>query len=233
MILNAKGKAKITVNLTTQQAFLYRGGVLIGRTNISSGRKDFETPPGKYEVIQKDLHHVSSQYGDYVTRAGAVLGGATSIATGTRCPAGGHFVGASMPYFCASTGGYGMHAGFVPRFRASHGCDPLAVDDGEAFLRSSRSGHTGGSHRATAYCAAMNLAAELRALLGDEAVAVDQATRLSHSGDKWFASREPDVVVFPRNTEAGEPTAAVCKVRKDTGNRSRCRLWLRRRMRAG
>jgi glycolate oxidase subunit GlcD len=46
----------------------------------------------------------------------------------------------------------------------------------------------------------MNLAAELRALLGDEAVAVDQATRLSHSGDKWFASREPDAVVFPRNT---------------------------------
>ena len=46
----------------------------------------------------------------------------------------------------------------------------------------------------------MNLAAELRTLLDDEAVAVDQATRLSHSGDKWFASREPDVVIFPRNT---------------------------------
>jgi glycolate oxidase subunit GlcD len=47
----------------------------------------------------------------------------------------------------------------------------------------------------------MNLAADLRVLLGDEAVAVDEATRLAHSGDKWFASREPDVVVFPRNTE--------------------------------
>src|SRR5215467_13239839 len=48
----AQGKAKILVNLTTQQAFFYRGGVLIGRSEISSGRKDFETPPGKYEVIQ-------------------------------------------------------------------------------------------------------------------------------------------------------------------------------------
>ncbi len=27
-----------------------------------------------------------------------------------------------MPYFLRFTGGYGMHAGFVPRYRASHGC---------------------------------------------------------------------------------------------------------------
>jgi glycolate oxidase len=46
----------------------------------------------------------------------------------------------------------------------------------------------------------MNLAVELRALLGDEIVATDEATRVAHAGDKWFASREPDVVVFARNT---------------------------------
>jgi glycolate oxidase len=46
----------------------------------------------------------------------------------------------------------------------------------------------------------MNLAAELRALLGDEIVAADGATRLAHSGDKWFATHEPDVVVFPGTT---------------------------------
>ena len=118
---SAKGKAKIIVNLTTQQAFFYRGGVLIGRTNISSGRRDFETPPGNYEVIQKDLHHVSSEYGQYVTKAGAV---ATHDVDRNKdeCPPGAHFVGAAMPYFLRFTGGYGMHAGFVPRYRASHGC---------------------------------------------------------------------------------------------------------------
>src|SRR4051794_25775428 len=58
-----EGTPKIVINLTTQQAFFYRGGVLVGQTNISSGRKDFETPPGSYRVIQKDEHHVSSQYG--------------------------------------------------------------------------------------------------------------------------------------------------------------------------
>lgn len=117
----AKGEAKILVNLTTQQAFFFRGEVLIGRTTISSGRHDFETPPGKYRVIQKDLNHVSSEYGQYVSRAGSVLKHDVDR-NRDECPRGGHFLGASMPYFLRFTGGYGMHAGLVPRFRASHGC---------------------------------------------------------------------------------------------------------------
>ncbi len=116
-----KGKTKILINLTTQQAFFFRGRAIIGRTTISSGRRDYETPPGKYRVIQKDAHHVSSEYGQYVARSGAVLVRDADI-NRTRPPRGAHFVGASMPYFMRFTGGYGMHAGFVPRFRASHGC---------------------------------------------------------------------------------------------------------------
>jgi glycolate oxidase len=46
----------------------------------------------------------------------------------------------------------------------------------------------------------MNLAAELRALLGEEAVATDKPTLVAHSGDKWFASHQPQVVVFPQET---------------------------------
>jgi len=136
---SAKGNAKIIVNLTTQQAFFYRGGVLIGRTDISSGRKDFETPPGKYEVIQKDLHHVSSQYGQYVSRSGAVLRRDVDREKG-KCPAGGHFVGASMPYFLRFTGGYGMHAGFVPRYRASHGCIRLPTIMAKHFFEAAEIG---------------------------------------------------------------------------------------------
>ena len=47
----------------------------------------------------------------------------------------------------------------------------------------------------------MNLAAELRTLLGAEQVFNDELTRGAHSGDKWFASRTPDVVVFAQDTE--------------------------------
>lgn len=47
----------------------------------------------------------------------------------------------------------------------------------------------------------MNLLAELRALLGAECVAGDEATRLAHGGDKWSAVHTPDVVVFAETTE--------------------------------
>jgi glycolate oxidase len=47
----------------------------------------------------------------------------------------------------------------------------------------------------------MSLAAELRALLGEEAIATDQAARVAHSGDKWVAHHEPEVVVFAQTTE--------------------------------
>jgi len=46
----------------------------------------------------------------------------------------------------------------------------------------------------------MSLADELRQLLGNDAVADDPATLASHSGDKWFAEHEPEVVVFARST---------------------------------
>ncbi len=47
----------------------------------------------------------------------------------------------------------------------------------------------------------MNLAAELRALLGNEVVAADEPTRMAHRGDKWFAEHTPDIVVFAQTTE--------------------------------
>src|SRR4030081_2167236 len=46
----------------------------------------------------------------------------------------------------------------------------------------------------------MSLADELRQLLGDDCVADDSETLTAHSGDKWFASETPEVVVFPRST---------------------------------
>jgi len=46
----------------------------------------------------------------------------------------------------------------------------------------------------------MELALKLRELLGDEIVANDPDTLVAHSGDKWFAVHEPEVVVFARST---------------------------------
>src|SRR5215510_9129506 len=44
------------------------------------------------------------------------------------------------------------------------------------------------------------LALELRDLLGGDIVADDAETLAAHSGDKWFATHEPEVVAFARST---------------------------------
>src|SRR6058998_1819187 len=46
----------------------------------------------------------------------------------------------------------------------------------------------------------MSVAKQLRQLLGDDCVADNAATLAAHSGDKWFATHEPEVVVFARST---------------------------------
>ena len=129
----AKGEERILINLTTQQAFFYRGETLIGRTNISSGRREFETPPGKYRVTQKDANHVSNEYGQFVARSGAVLRRNADV-TSDPIPKGARFVGAPMPYFLRFRAGYGMHAGFVPRYRASHGCVRMPIKMAKHFF---------------------------------------------------------------------------------------------------
>src|ERR1700675_2631703 len=46
----------------------------------------------------------------------------------------------------------------------------------------------------------MSLGDELRQLLGSDAIADDDETLATHSGDKWFAAEAPEAVVFARST---------------------------------
>src|SRR2546430_1360604 len=46
----------------------------------------------------------------------------------------------------------------------------------------------------------MSLCEELRKLLSSDAIADDLETLAAHSGDKWFATEAPEVVVFARST---------------------------------
>ena len=118
---DARGSAKIVVHVAEQRAYFYKGRKLVGESTVSTGKRGFDTPPGHYRVIQKDKDHVSSEFGDYVNGSGEVVKSNIDIRKDSQ-PAGTHFDGARMPYFMRFNGGYGMHAGYVPRFRASHGC---------------------------------------------------------------------------------------------------------------
>ena len=127
------GRPKIVVSLGNQRAYFYKGKTVIGDSSISTGRKGYETPPGKYRVIQKDEHHVSSIYGDFVAGDGRVVKANVS-ARKDHAPPRTQFVGARMPYFLRFTRGYGMHAGFVPRYRASHGCIRMPAEMAKHFF---------------------------------------------------------------------------------------------------
>src|SRR5216110_2424654 len=46
----------------------------------------------------------------------------------------------------------------------------------------------------------MKLASRLREILGNDLIAADPDTLAAHSGDKWFAAHQPEVVVFATST---------------------------------
>ena len=133
------GSPKIVVHLSEQKAYFYKGKHLVGETTISTGKKGFSTPPGSYAVLEKDRKHVSSEFGDYVDDEGNVVRSNIDVRKDTQ-PRGSHFDGARMPYFMRFRGGYGMHAGYVPPFRASHGCIRLPEQWAKPFFENAEEG---------------------------------------------------------------------------------------------
>ena len=131
------GSPKIVVRVSEQRAYFYKGKRLVGLTTVSTGKRGFDTPPGHYRVTQKDKNHVSSEFGDYVDASGNVVASNVDIRK-DEMPTGAHFDGARMPYFLRFNGGYGMHAGYVPRFRASHGCIRLPERMARHFFENAR-----------------------------------------------------------------------------------------------
>ena len=84
----------LVVNLETQRAVLFRNGVPIGASTVSSGKPGHETPTGVFTILQKRKEHYSSTYNN-----------------------------APMPNMQRLTRkGIALHAGNLPGYPASHGC---------------------------------------------------------------------------------------------------------------
>ncbi len=115
------GAPGITISISQQKAYFYKGKQLVGLSLISSGDDQHHTPLGRYTITQKDATHMSSQYGDYIDAQKNIL--AQNIDRHLDpMPPGGMFDGARMPFFMRFTSGIGMHAGYLPGYPASHGC---------------------------------------------------------------------------------------------------------------
>ena len=88
------GPLVIVVSLPEQRAHVYRNGIRIGVSTISSGKPGHETPTGVFPILQKRAEHYSNLYDN-----------------------------APMPYMQRLTwDGIALHAGRIPGKPASHGC---------------------------------------------------------------------------------------------------------------
>ena len=97
----------MTIDLSSQRAFVYRGGRLIGISTISSGKPGYETPTGTFTVLQKEKIHHSNLYDD-----------------------------APMPYMeRLAWSGLALHAGHLRGYPASHGCIRLPMGFAAALFR--------------------------------------------------------------------------------------------------
>ena len=94
------GPVVIIVSIPEQTLYVYRNGVRIGRSTVSTGKSGHRTPTGVFTILQKNEKHTSSIY-----------------------------KGASMPYMERLTWtGVALHAGNLPGYPASHGCVRLPLD---------------------------------------------------------------------------------------------------------
>ena len=129
------GSPSIKIKLGEQRAYFYKGGQLVGISQLSTGREGMGTTTGSFKIIQKDQNHVSSQFGDYVDSADNVVVANVDVGKDPK-PPGTHFKGAPMPYFMRIVGGTGLHAGYLPGYPASHGCIRMPEFMAENFFRS-------------------------------------------------------------------------------------------------
>ena len=133
------GRPSIVISLRAQEAYLYRGKVLVASSRISSGREGNRTPIGRFRVTAKDIDHTSSLYGNYVSRSGRVV--VANVDTRkTRKPRGTHYEGAPMPFYLQFAPSYGLHQGYLPGVPASHGCIRLPYWKARQFYEVARIG---------------------------------------------------------------------------------------------
>ena len=128
-----RGKPSVLISLSEQTVYLFKNGQLAGGSPVSSGAEGYNTRPGRYRIIEKDIDHLSSIYGDYIDSQGNIL--ATNIDNRKDLrPRGARFDGAKMHYFMRIYDGVGMHQGYLPGYPASHGCIRLPGHMAEKFF---------------------------------------------------------------------------------------------------
>lgn len=112
--LSPSGPVVALVSIPQQTMHVYRNGILIGRSTVSSGTKSNATPGGVFSILEKKQTHRSKKYDD-----------------------------APMPYMQRLTwSGIAMHSGKLPGYAASHGCIRLPYDFSQLLYTATSKGGT-------------------------------------------------------------------------------------------
>ncbi len=112
--LSPKGPIVMIVSLPEQLAYVYRNGLIIGASTVSTGKKGHETPTGVFTILQKHADHYSNLYNN-----------------------------APMPYMQRLTwSGVALHAGKLPGYPASHGCVRMPYDFAQLLYAETKTGLT-------------------------------------------------------------------------------------------
>ncbi|MCG2840295.1 L,D-transpeptidase [Sandaracinobacter sp. RS1-74] len=112
--LAPEGPMTVIVHLPTQRAYVYRNGIRIGVTTVSTGKKGHKTPTGIFTILQKNKDHKSNLYNN-----------------------------APMPYMQRLTwDGIALHAGNLPGYPASHGCIRMPMEFSKKLFEASSMGMT-------------------------------------------------------------------------------------------
>ncbi|TYT25813.1 L,D-transpeptidase [Luteimonas viscosa] len=112
--ISPHGPIVLVVSLDEQRAYVYRNGLAIGVSTISSGKQGMETPTGVFTILQKSRDHRSNLYND-----------------------------APMPYMQRLTwDGIALHGGALPGYPASHGCVRLPLEFARRLFAETRNGDT-------------------------------------------------------------------------------------------
>jgi lipoprotein-anchoring transpeptidase ErfK/SrfK len=104
----------VLVSVPQQTMHVYRNGILIGRSTVSTGSKGHSTPGGVFTILEKKQSHRSRKYDN-----------------------------APMPNTQRLTWtGIAMHSGQLPGYPASHGCIRLPYDFSQLLFAATAKGGT-------------------------------------------------------------------------------------------
>ena len=112
--LSPSGPLIVLVSIPQQTMHVYRNGILIGRSTVSTGSKGHATPGGVFTILEKKETHRSKKYDN-----------------------------APMPNMQRLTWtGIAMHSGNLPGYPASHGCIRLPYDFSQLLFNATSKGGT-------------------------------------------------------------------------------------------